>query len=180
MTAAERVRAVSYLRETKALVLNDTSELTPEQWRFKPAPSTWSPCECIGHLALVETGMLRTVQAMASAPQAPPEMLAQAAGKDDLLVRMIRSRKHKVQAPPVAHPSPESLDPDSTLERFFRVRDRSIEYMETTSDPIRTRVHPHHILGPFDGYQWMLFLCAHAERHLKQIQEMKDHPDFPR
>jgi len=180
VTDAERARALSYLRETKAKVLNETAALTPAQWRFKPAPEAWSACECIEHIALVETGMLRTVQALVDTPEAPAEARAQVAGKDDLLVRMIRSRKRKVQAPPVARPSLESGDPAAILARFSSVRDRTIEYLETTSDPLRSRVHPHFILGLFDGYQWLLFLGAHTERHLEQIREAAEHPAFPR
>ena len=180
LTDAERERAVLFLRQTKAQVLEGTAGLTSEQWRFKPAPSAWSPCECIAHLALVETGLLRTVQGLANTPEAPADVLAQIAGKDDLLVRMIRSRKNRVQAPAEAHPPSASLDPVEIIGRFSLVRDRSIEYLETTGDPLRSRVHPHFILGPFDGYQWMLFLGAHAERHLRQIQEAKEHSDFPR
>ena len=30
-----------------------------------------------------------------------------------------------------------------------------------------------------DGYQWTLFLSGHTERHVKQMREVKSHPDFP-
>lgn len=181
MTGAERARAVSYLRETKAQVLHEVSAWSAEQWRFKPSPSSWCACECIGHITLAEEGLLRRVQAMIHEPEAPADVLAQAAGRDELIVRMIRSRKRKVQAP-AAHSLLDASTPEASviLGRFDRARDLSIEYLETTTDPIRTRVHPHFILGPFDGYQWMLFLGAHAKRHLQQIQEVKDHPEFPR
>jgi hypothetical protein len=180
MTGDERARVVSYLRETKALVMGDTAALTPEQWRFKPTPASWSAAQCIEHITIIEAGLLETVQAMAAAPEAPADQLALAAGRDELLIRMIRSRKHKVIAPESVQPASDPADPAEVLARFERTRDRTIAYLETTSDPIRTRVHPHYILGPFDGYQWMLFCCSHAERHLRQIREAKEHPDFPK
>jgi hypothetical protein len=31
-----------------------------------------------------------------------------------------------------------------------------------------------------DVYEWVLFLTAHRERHLKQIQEVKSDPNFPK
>jgi hypothetical protein len=179
VTDDERVRAVFYLRETKALVLDEAARLSPAQWRFKPAPDSWSPCECIEHVTLVEGNLLRMVQALANTPEPSAEVLAEVAGRDDQLVRIIRSRKRRAQAPAAALPASESPDPAEVVARFSKARDRSIDYMETTSDPIRARVHPHFVLGPFDGYQWILFLCAHAERHLRQIEEVKEHPDFP-
>jgi hypothetical protein len=40
-----------------------------------------------------------------------------------------------------------------------------------------------HIARPgvlLDAYEWVLFLTAHSERHLKQIQEVKSDPNFPK
>ena len=31
-----------------------------------------------------------------------------------------------------------------------------------------------------DAYQWVLFLAAHSERHLKQLLEVKADPNFPK
>jgi hypothetical protein len=31
-----------------------------------------------------------------------------------------------------------------------------------------------------DGYQWLLLLSAHTERHTAQIAEVKAHTGFPR
>ena len=38
---------------------------------------------------------------------------------------------------------------------------------------------PHVTLGVLDGYQWILFLAVHLERHVEQIQEIKVTPGFP-
>jgi hypothetical protein len=31
-----------------------------------------------------------------------------------------------------------------------------------------------------DGYEWILFIAAHSERHTKQILEVKADPNFPK
>jgi len=31
-----------------------------------------------------------------------------------------------------------------------------------------------------DGYEWLLFIGAHSERHTKQMLEVKASPDFPK
>jgi hypothetical protein len=31
-----------------------------------------------------------------------------------------------------------------------------------------------------DGYEWVLFISAHSERHTKQIDEVKADPTFPK
>jgi hypothetical protein len=33
---------------------------------------------------------------------------------------------------------------------------------------------------PLDGYEWLLFIGAHSERHTKQILEVKADPNFPK
>lgn len=177
---AERARAVSYLRDTKALVLEQTGGLSEAQWRFRPGPTSWSACQCIAHISLVERRTLGIVQGFAESREATGEALSQNAGKDDLLIKMIRSRKVKVEAPLAMCPDLESPDPAWIIAQFSEIRDHSIEYLESTEDPLRSRTSPHPFLGPFDGYQWMLFLSAHAERHLRQIQENKEHPEYPR
>jgi len=171
VTPSERDRVVAYLEQTKILVLDSTATLTDAQWRFKPAPEVWSAAECIEHIALVETHLLHVIGGMAASPAAPPEVLAAAAGKEELLVKMVRSRSRKVVAPEGARPANRFPEIPALRAHFSDVRDRTIAYVRTTTDPIRTRVHPHFILGPLDGYQWLMFLGAHAERHLKQLQE---------
>ena len=31
-----------------------------------------------------------------------------------------------------------------------------------------------------DGYEWLLYIAAHSERHTKQIDEVKADPHFPK
>jgi hypothetical protein len=31
-----------------------------------------------------------------------------------------------------------------------------------------------------DGYEWVLFVAGHSERHTKQINEVKADPNFPK
>jgi hypothetical protein len=171
MTPAERERAVAYLEQTKALILDSTATLTEAQWRFKPSSEAWSPAECIEHLALVETGLLKAIQGLAASPAAPAEVLAEIAGKEDVVIQMVRSRKRRIQAPEGGRPSNRFVEIEALRAHFSEVRDRTIAYVRTTGDPIRTRIHPHFMLGPMDGYQWLMFMGAHCERHLKQLQE---------
>ena len=35
-------------------------------------------------------------------------------------------------------------------------------------------------LGKLDGYEFVLLIAAHSERHTKQINEVKADPNFPK
>jgi hypothetical protein len=38
----------------------------------------------------------------------------------------------------------------------------------------------HRAAGLLDGYQWILLMAGHTERHVLQIEEVKRQPGFPR
>src|SRR5277367_2308367 len=75
MTTAERDRAVAYLQETRAALLDSTRGLSEPQWRHKPSPEEWSIAECVEHLAIVEGFLLRSLEQMVTAPAATEDQL---------------------------------------------------------------------------------------------------------
>jgi DinB family protein len=179
MTSAERDRAVAYLKETQAAMIDSTRGLSDAQWRYKPSPDEWSIAECVEHLGIVEERALRGVQKMASAPPAPEDQLALAAGKEDLIVEAAPARRKKFAAPPLAIPKGEWSDSHALIARFVEVREHAIAYASTTSDPLRTRLLPHPAFGPLDGFQWLILFGAHCERHRRQLEEIKTSAGFP-
>jgi hypothetical protein len=176
MTSAERERVVAYLEQTRAAVIESTRELRHAQWVHKPSPEEWSAAECVEHLRITEGFLLRTLQTMASAPAPPDDELALAAGKEELIVKAVPTRGRKVKGPPET--APRDASPGS-LAHFLEVRERSIVYAATTADPLRTRLHPHFVFGPLDGFQWLMFMAAHSERHRRQLEEVKTSAGFP-
>jgi hypothetical protein len=42
------------------------------------------------------------------------------------------------------------------------------------------RVFPHMIFKDLDGYQWLLMISLHSERHAAQIAEVKAHAAYPK
>jgi hypothetical protein len=180
MTPAERDRAVAYLQQTKSAVVDCTRGLSAAQWRHKPSAEEWSIAECVEHLGIVEERVLRGLAKMASAPAAPDHELALAAGKEDLMVKEASSRSQKFKAPPQVMPQGCGDDPGMLIARFGEVRERAIVYAQSTSDPLRTRLLPHPMFGPIDGFQWLIFVAAHSERHRLQMEDVKTSAGFPR
>ena len=174
MTPLERQRALDYLEQTKAAILGSTDSFTEARWRFKPSPEQWSAAECIEHIAVVEQSLLRTLQRLAAGPPGTEEMLAATRGKDDIILRAVPRRRGKVQAPEPARPSNRWPDTATLVASFTEIRDQTILYVRSTDHALRSVSHPHIVFGPLDGYQWLLFLAAHSERHLRQLQELHD------
>ncbi len=172
MTPTEREHVVINLERTRRMLLNATEPLSESQWLFKPAPDQWSAAECVEHVALVEARVVGAIQKLSAGPPTAADVLAACAGKEEMIERDIPARQTKVSAPEPVRPTGRYTNPADVLALFETTRDRTLEYARTTVDPIRERAFPHIVFGPLDGYQWLLLMAAHTERHLKQLIEV--------
>ncbi|MEO8131703.1 MAG: hypothetical protein ABI822_31705, partial [Bryobacteraceae bacterium] len=55
----------------------------------------------------------------------------------------------------------------------------SIDLTTGPDYPLRWKIVPHFALGALDGYQWLVFLGAHCDRHVRQLEAVKALPGFP-
>jgi hypothetical protein len=99
--------------------------------------------------------------------------------KVDAFVRAaIPDRSHKAKAPEPLTPTGR-WTPAEALEHFQKSRGRTIAFLQSTPD-LRAHLVDSPLGQPLDGYEWLLFISAHSERHTKQILEVKADPNFPR
>jgi hypothetical protein len=181
ISAAERAALVQHLTTTRDQVLAESAKLTDAQWTFKAAPDRWSVGEVVQHLALAEPFLFDTQQKLLSAPPATTEQLAAAKGKEEMIRKVIPDRTKKVQAPEPLQPTTASKmgGQAETVAAFRDRRAKTIDYATNTKDDLRGRVGDSP-LGPLDGYQWLVFIAAHTERHLAQLKEVKADSRFPK
>ena len=178
VTPAERDRALQYLESTKKNVLEATKGLSHAQWSFKPAPDRWSVAQVMEHIAASEDFIrdnLLTEKVMVL-PSGPPgrDLMK----TDEAVMAMVPDRTHKAEAPGPLVPSNRYGSPDGSIKHFVESRATTEEYLRTT-----TGLRDHVMDGPvgkMDGYEFVLFIAAHSERHLKQINEVKADPNFPK
>jgi len=176
LTQADRDRGVKYLEQTRDGVIAATKDLSEAQWKFKAAPDKWSVAETLEHITLGEDYMFGYVtDTVMKAPAGAPDR--DVAKMDAMVLQMVPDRSNKRQAPPPLVPTGR-WTPAETLAHFLKSRQRTIEFMQTTPD-LRAHVADSP-LGPLDGYEWLLFIAAHSERHTKQMLEVKAAPDFPK
>jgi hypothetical protein len=176
LSAAERERALKYLESTKQGVTDATKGLTPEQWSFKAGPDRWSIAQCVEHIAAAEDllyGMI-TNQVMKAPARTKPEDLVVL---DEMVLTRIPDRSHKAQAPEPLKPTNRFGSPDAALKHFDESRDQTISFLEKTPD-LRAHATESPLGKQLDGYEWILFIAAHSDRHTKQILEVKADPKF--
>src|SRR5438445_589328 len=58
-------------------------------------------------------------------------------------------------------------------------RHRAINHLQTTPN-LRAHAIDTPMGKTLDGYEWILFISAHTERHLAQIKEVKADSNFPK
>jgi len=131
------------------------------------------------HLAAAED-MIRGLaqdQAMKTPaiPVRDPEEIKKA---DEAVLAMVPDRSHKAQAPEPLRPTNRFGSPAAAQKHFMESRAITEEYLKNTSG---LRAHlGDSPLGKVDGYQCVLLIAAHSERHTKQMLEVKADPNFPK
>lgn len=178
VTQAEKEQAFAYLESTKAKVLAATDGLSEAQWNFKPAPDRWSVAQVMEHIAasedFIRDGLIKE-KVMVSAAGPPDRDLKKI---DDMVVKIVPDRSHKAQAPEPLVPNNRFGSPEGALKHFRESRATTEQYLKTTSG-LRDHVMDGPV-GKMDGYEFILFIAAHSERHTKQIEEVKADPNFPK
>jgi hypothetical protein len=178
LSAADREKAVQYLESTKQGVLDATSGLSDAQWNFKPAPDRWSVAQVVEHIAAGEDlirGMV-TTQVMSAPPRAAGEDVA---ALDQMVVTAIPDRSQKKQAPEPLVPTNRYGSPQGSLKHFEETRQQTMDFLKSHDD-LRAHAVDSPLGKKLDGYEWVLFIAGHSERHTKQINEVKADPNFPK
>jgi hypothetical protein len=152
------------------------SGLSDAQWRFKPTPDVWSIAEIAEHVAFVEHRVTDRVHSLGTGTLPEP-------GRSDEEIdarvgAAVRSRDVRAKTPPAADPTGK-LGLAECIDDFEQARNRNVSLLDEPH-PFRGRLQPHPVLGPLDGYQWMIAGSSHCARHVAQIRELKSHPDFPK
>jgi hypothetical protein len=177
LTKADEEKALQYLESTKKAVLESVKGLSPAQMNFKSAPDRWSVAECLEHIASAED-FLRDliVDKVMKSPDVPGR---DTKAIDEGILKGVPDRTTKRQAPEPIKPVNKYGSPEGSEKHFVESRATTESYLKDTPD-----LRQHAMAGPagpaMDGYEWILLIAAHSERHTKQIEEVKAHPDFPK
>ena len=180
VSQADKDRALAYLESTKKGVVDATKGLSDAQWNFKPAPDRWSIAEVMEHLAAAED-MLRGMdqEQVMKTPAIPPREPAELQKIDAGVMAQVPDRSHKIAAPEPLKPTNRFGSPADAEKHFVESRAVTEEYLKTTPD-LRAHATDSPMGVKLDGYEWVLLIAAHSERHTKQMLEVKADPNFPK
>jgi hypothetical protein len=86
-------------------------------------------------------------------------------------------RTERTKTVPSEVPKARFNDVAPALAEVLKLRATMLEYVKTTQEDWR-----HHMVPDWnrDGYQWLLMISAHSQRHILQIREIKHSPGYPK
>jgi hypothetical protein len=178
LTQSEKEHELQYLESTKKDVLDATKGLSEAQWNFKSAPDRWSVAQVMEHIAAAED-FIRVNLVQEKVMTSPPGEPGRDVRKIDAAVEeMIPDRSHKAQAPDPLVPNNRFGSPQGSIKHFLESRETTEQYLRSTAG-LRDHVMDGPV-GKMDGYEFILFIAAHSERHVRQINEVKADPNFPK
>ncbi len=127
----------------------------------------WSILQIAEHVAAAEHGMYRGLEL--AVPKTTPADYE----KDQRIRAAAPNRAKKLQAPESALPKGRWLTVAECLDAFQKSRARTME-MVRNAEELRNKMFKHPLLGELDGYQAVLVIAAHPQRHAEQIEEIKE------
>jgi DinB superfamily len=179
LTKQERKLVVSELKESKSEFLKSVKDLSDEQLNFKPSPERWSIQECIYHITLAEKDLWYMLNTTMREPGTPGRSQDVKIADEDIL-KIGTDRTNKLKSPEALQPSKASWkSANDAISGFKTARADLIKYAKSTTEDMRDHIIPL-AFGNVDAYQFLLFMSAHCNRHIGQIEEIKGDPRFPR
>ena len=176
VTASELEQLKQQLLAGREALLAAIEGLSDSQAAFKPSPDAWCILECMEHVAVAERKMLtmidRAERAEGQEPS-PPD-------GDRTFVSRAADRARKFSAPSSVIPKSRFATLEDARRGFLESRERTLTFVAQSSENLRERKMVHPVVGPIDAYRCLLLMAAHPERHAAQIQELRNHPAFPK
>src|SRR3954469_13099216 len=175
MTDDDREHLLVHFEMTTQMLAEQVRGLSPAQLEYRASPDRWSIRECISHLAVAEPDYWRDLMADVKAPADMKEKKSSATDADIMWYGIDRVVHTKTGG---GHEKVDTYkDSAVALGKFQALRATMIEYIKSTNDDMRA-----HSFGDrevIDCWQWMLEISTHAQRHIEQIREIKNDPNFP-
>jgi hypothetical protein len=181
---SDRGRVLSELYSSRKLFLDSINGLSAAQWTYKAGPDRWSIAEISEHIVAAEGFIGAVAKESVTKSQADTAKAEQRAADDakmdEALLAALRDRTKKVIAPAQMTPKGIYKTPHEAAEAFNRAREKTIEYVLNTEDDLRDHFSYELTGSELDGVQGLLLVAGHTERHVEQIDEVKQSAEYPK
>jgi len=156
------------LKETRDELLGILNGLSKDQLNIQKDSYSWSISQVCQHLIKTEELYLIAIRKGLKS-------------KDDSFIEkkpleFLLDRSKKLVAPDIAKPTDEIIEYQVIIEQLNNSREKLYEMLNTVEDPTvlsrRHFIHP--VFKEMLLIEWVKSLYLHEQRHIKQINEIKD------
>ena len=178
-TEEDRKYLLDNLTRSQEELINETKDLTREQWLFKESPDRWSINEIVEHIAIWELLLeYRITRQLQGGLQ--PARAMKAIADSVVLGFIMEPKKHHSPdySQPFTYTLPMGLnDLENNLAWVLKLRKEAIRHVSEESTDLRQ-----YYVGDseINTHQVYITLFGHADRHIRQIRQVKQHPKYPR
>jgi hypothetical protein len=176
-TNADDIQEVlKQLARTRDALKIETENLSSAQWNFKETPERWSIAEVVEHLGNWELLWAREL-AMISLNKPNPELRLTC--KPD-------SYYHEFIMEDKLHNSSNISKPNGFIKEkdnitwFTKLRNDNIKSAEGIKVNMRDQFEMTALENPRNMYNVYIYMWGHVDRHIKQIQKVKVHLNYPK
>ncbi len=153
-------------------------DTTPREALIAPAPrGQWNGAQLIEHMGIVEGSVAKLLEGLFAKAMADGlPMDTETSSIIPTLDKFALSDRNiaKLEAPERVRPS-AAPDLDAAWASLLNVRGRTLAAVATVDGRDLTKVsapHPHPAIGVLNGYQWLLLIGQHEERHRRQMLDV--------
>ena len=181
LSTKERKTAISYLKETKNLLLTTVDGLSKAQLDFKPAADKWSIRQCIEHLVITEKNTSEIALRNLQQPSEPARRNEIAIKDEEIIQEITQPSLQPLSAASIPQPVTRHINTNGRhIDEFKSLREKNINFLKTTTADLRNHFIVYPAVGTMDNYQLLLMLAAHTRQYTMLITEIKSNPDFPK
>jgi len=164
---AERDELLELLKSSEGRYMSTVAGLSEQSAQARLSQDSWSILEITEHVAVAEHGMSRMLELTPDGVIATPDAVMEAQ------IRTLSvDRTKKVKSPDVALPKGRWKTLAEALQAFRASRAKTMAMVQSVPN-LRMRSMQHPLLGKLDGYQLILLMAGHCERHALQVEEIK-------
>lgn len=169
------------LDETRRRLYARVENLTDAQQSFRRTSDAWTASEIIEHLSITERQLLQLFQMMLTKLEAAGAVRADGGANEDggklpapvsIAELAAQAKGKKFEAPDQIRPS--GRVPLATSLASLRETRAALQSLRPRLERLDGRAarYQHPVFGNLDLYQWLLFVGAHEDRHLRQIENI--------
>ena len=171
LSEQERRFVVDLLEDNEQKFLSAIEKINEHQWSRKSVDTAWVAKDIAEHIVVAESFLISIVRNIVATKQ-NPEKASAVLGREQAIILRALDRSERSQAPESILPMSRFRSKDEMASAFRSARQATIAYVKTVDQPLKAYVATHPFTGDMSAYQWLVWIAAHSDRHLLQLEEL--------